>query len=440
MSPGAAIAGALPRARAVLARCDTLAALSARPDAICRVYLSAEHRAANELVGTWMGEAGMDVWQDAAGSICGRYPAATEALARDAAADPWPVLVIGSHLDTVPDAGRYDGTLGVLLGISAIESLSRRGVRLPFHVDVVGFGEEEGVRFATTLISSRAFAGTFEPAWLDLRDGEGVTLAEALVRFGLDPGALPRASRAGQDLMGYLEVHIEQGPVLEQRGLPLGVVSAIAGTRRLRLRVTGQAGHAGTTPMDLRRDALAGAALGITALERVAHDHGVVATVGRIACTPGAVNVIPGSAEFSVDIRCGDDARRDAALEAFLQGFRATCETRELELDVAETHAAGAVQCSLWLRQALAETVAALGSEPVELESGAGHDAMAVAAVCDVGMLFLRCAGGISHHPAEAVSAEDVAWALLALERTIERIADSVGGHAGGKAGGNRES
>lgn len=400
-------------AERVLARCAELAALSARSDGICRIYLSAEHARANELVGGWMRAAGMTVQVDAAGSLCGRYPAA------DAGA---PALVVGSHLDTVPDAGRYDGILGVLLGVAAVERLARDGVRLPFHLDVIGFGEEEGVRFGTTLMTSRAFAGTWEPRWLALADADGVTLEAALRAFGLDPEAVPGAARDPADLLGFIEPHIEQGPVLEQRGLPLAVVGAIAGTRRFRARVTGRAGHAGTTPMGVRQDALAGAAEAVLLLERIASGAGVVATVGRLETRPGVANVIPGAAEFSIDIRAGDDARRDAALRDFVAELETALAARGLRLELEETHAAGAVALAPWLQRTLAAAVGGLGIEAPTLDSGAGHDAMAVAGACAAGMLFIRCAGGISHHPDEAVTADDTAWALAALERAIAAI------------------
>lgn len=400
-------------AQRILARCDALAELSDLPTAIRRVYLSAEHRLANERVGGWMREAGMAVWQDAAGSVWGRHAANAENA---------PALVIGSHLDTVPNAGRYDGILGVLLGIAAVEALHREGRRLPFPVEVVGFGEEEGVRFGTTLITSRAFAGTWDADWLNLTDEGGVTLAAAMTDFGLAPEAVGEASRATNPPFAYLEPHIEQGPVLEDLGLPLGVVSAIVGCRRFIARVEGAAGHAGAMPMRLRRDALVGAAEAVTLLEALARRRDAVATVGQVRCLPGAANVVPGTVEFSVDVRAGDDARRDALIAEFEAEFTRLCTARNLAASLRETHNADAAQCAPWLQGTFTDALRELGTEPVSLPSGAGHDAMAVAALCDVGMLFIRCAGGLSHHPDESVTAEDVAWALRALQCTLDHI------------------
>ena len=400
-------------ARRIMARCDALAELSDLPTGIRRVYLSAEHRLANERVGGWMREAGMAVRQDAAGSMWGSYAGTAE----DA-----PALVIGSHLDTVPNAGRYDGILGVLLGIAAVEALHREGRRLPFPVEVVGFGEEEGVRFGTTLITSRAFAGTWDADWLRLTDEGGVTLAAAMRDFGLTPTAAGEASRAANPPFAYLEPHIEQGPVLEDLGLPLGVVSAIVGCRRFVARVEGAAGHAGTMPMRLRRDALVGAAEAVTLLDELARRRDAVATVGQLRCLPGAANVVPGTVEFSVDVRAGDDPRRDALVAEFEAAFTRLCAARNLAASLRETHNADAAQCAPWLQGTFADVLRELGTEPASLASGAGHDAMAVAALCDVGMLFIRCAGGLSHHPDESVTAQDVAWALKALQRTLDHI------------------
>jgi hydantoinase/carbamoylase family amidase len=390
----------------VMARCDVLAAITSAAPAIRRTFLTPEHRAANDQVAAWMRAAGMQVRVDAIGTVIGRH-------ASDVAQAP--VLLIGSHLDTVPDAGRYDGPLGVLLGIAAVECLRASGVRLPFHVDVIGFGDEEGVRFGATLLSSRALAGTWDDAWLALQDADGVTLAQALRTFGLDPDAVASAAIPTEALLGYLEVHIEQGPVLEALALPVGIVTAIAGTRRLLVDVRGQAGHAGTVPMDMRRDALVGAALGVALLESTAIARGVTATSGRITCLPGGVNVIPGDVTFSVDIRSGDDARRDAALDAFRAGFADLCEARGLQHAVREIHHADAAPCTPWLQDVFAGAVQALGLDVQRLESGAGHDAMAMARACDIAMLFVRCKGGISHHPDESVTAADVAVALGVL-------------------------
>ena len=384
------------------------------PDGICRVYLSREHQRANERVAEWMRAVGMDTWVDAAGSVCGRYAGEQENAK---------TLVIGSHLDTIPDAGRYDGILGVLLGIEVVGALHAASRRLPFAIEVIGFAEEEGVRFGATLMASRAFAGTWDSDWWALADADGIDLRSAFAEFGLSAEQITQARRDAGSLLGYLEVHIEQGPVLESLDAPLGVVTAIAGARRAQISITGLAGHAGTTPMNLRRDALVAAAQGIALLEALAVEYGVVATVGQIECEPGGVNVIPGFVTFSIDVRAADDGLRDRVVAMFETQLQSLCEARSLALQVTPLHAAAAVACAPQLQQAFAAAVTQLGLSPHELPSGAGHDAMAVADVCPVGMLFLRCTDGISHNPAEAVTREDVAWSFAALERTVVNLA-----------------
>lgn len=401
----------------ILARCGTLAAMSAMSDGICRVYLSDEHRAANAQAVAWMADAGMTTHIDAAGNARGRYAGAT---------DNAPVLLIGSHLDTIPDAGAYDGILGVLLGISAVAQLHASKRRLPYAIEVIGFGEEEGVRFGTTLMTSRALAGTWDERWWQLEDAEGTSLHQAFENFGLNPNNIDDAALNKDQVLGYVEAHIEQGPVLEQAGLALGVVTAIAGAKRLLIRIDGQAGHAGTTPMNMRRDALVAASRAVARAEEIANRHGVVATVGQISAQPGGVNVIPRSAEFSLDIRSGDDTRRDAALKEFSAALEDDCESRNLQLQVNQTHAAAAVPCALPLQDLWAAALEDIGAQPMRLASGAGHDAMAMADICDVAMLFIRCTGGISHNPAEAVLAADVAQAVEAMKAFLERLAAST--------------
>lgn len=400
-------------AAVVMQRCDELALLSSRPDAICRLYLTPEHRRCNDTVAAWMRAAGLEVWEDAAGNICGRY---------SAGAGDYPTLLLGSHLDTVPNAGKYDGILGVLLPLELLRQCRAQGETFPFHIDVLGFGDEEGSRFGTTLLGSRAVAGTWLAQWSELRDRDGVSLGSALAAFGSGPEALATASRAGEALLGYLEIHIEQGPVLEQRRQPLGVVSGIAGARRFRVKVLGHAGHAGTVPMAMRQDALVAAAQLVQAVEQVATRFDVVATVGQLQCFPGAANVIAGECLLTVDIRAGDDAARDRALAALQAEAAQLAVTRDVRISWEEIHNAAAVACAGWLQTLLREVLQDMALEPVSLLSGAGHDAMSVADITDVGMLFVRCAGGISHHPAESVSVADVAAALEALHQVLQRL------------------
>lgn len=401
----------------VLDRCRALAAISERPDAICRIYLSPEHRRANDIVAGWMSDAGLTVHEDAAGNICGR-----------SGADDAPTLLIGSHLDTVPDAGPYDGILGVLLGIETAAALRR--YNLPFALEVIGFGEEEGVRFGATLMTSRAVAGTWDPAWWDLTDAAGVSLAEAFRQFGLDPAAIGDASWRGREPAGYLEAHIEQGPVLEAESLPLAVVTGIAGARRLQLTVEGMAAHAGTAPMTLRRDALAAAARIIALVEDQARASGLVATVGRIHCEPNAVNVVPARAHFTLDIRSEDDTHRDQVLERILEQAQAICAERGLSFTHTQTHGAPAAACAATLQQAIARGIESTGIPVRHLMSGAGHDAMAMAMLCPSGMLFIRCSGGVSHHPDESVTIEDVAIAARAMQYTVLALAETLAADA----------
>ncbi|MGD8176387.1 allantoate amidohydrolase [Marinimicrobium sp. ARAG 43.8] len=403
-------------ARQVWDWCETLATFSSDEAALSRFYLTAEHRQANDQVAKWMQASGMSTREDAAGNLWGHYPAAPDA--------PTPVkrLVLGSHLDTVPNAGRYDGMLGVMLATAAVGLLNEEGIQLPFSIDVVGFGDEEGVRFGTTLLGSRAVAGTWQDDWWALQDRDGVTLAEAFKAFGLDPARIGEAALAPEDVLGYLEVHIEQGPVLEERGLPLGIVSGIAGARRFHVDFTGFAGHAGTVPMAMRRDAMAGAAEWLLAVEQVARDVDVVATVGQVDCRPGGVNVIPGQARLSLDIRSGDDARRDSAVERLKALASEIAHRRNLSVAWQSIHSAPAVACAPWWQNLQTEVLKTLGHEPLSVMSGAGHDAMAMAHVADCAMYFVRCEAGISHHPAEAISRDDIAPALAALKETLLQL------------------
>ncbi|HEV2633857.1 MAG TPA: allantoate amidohydrolase [Actinocrinis sp.] len=406
---------------AILQRCDDLAALSALPDGLIeRTYLTPEHAAANTLVGKWMDEAGLRTWQDAAGNQCARLEGERPGL---------PALLLGSHLDTVPRAGRYDGILGVMIAVDVAGQVAaavrEQGLRLPFALEIAAFGDEEGTRFGATLLGSRALAGTWDPAWWQLVDADGVSLREAFTAFGLDPAAVGEAARRPQDLVGYLEAHIEQGPVLEERDRALGLVSSIAGARRLLITVTGRAAHAGT-PYAARRDALAGASEAVLAIEALAKPHRLAATVGRMSVVPGAVNVVAGSATFSLDVRAASDQVRDEGLAAILAETDRICARRGLTFEVEHTHAAATVHCAPGMVAALDHGIRVAGDgDPLSLLSTAGHDAMAVAAVTDVGMLFIRCAGGVSHHPEESVLEADVELAVQAMYPAVLHLAQT---------------
>jgi allantoate deiminase len=395
----------------VLARCSELDRFSASPHHLERAYLTPEHAAANRATADWMVQAGLTAWVDAAGNQWGRR------------GEPGlPALVLGSHLDTVPDAGSYDGMLGVLMAVAVAERL--REVPLPFALEVVGFSDEEGARFGKALLGSQAVAGTWSPDWWELRDRDGVTLHQAFRDFGLDPRRVGEAARRPDDVVAYLEAHIEQGPELEAADRALGFVTTIAGARRFRITVVGEARHAGGTPYPRRRDALVGASEAIVAIERLARASACIATVGRIEVRPGAVNVIPGRADLSLDLRAATDDERDAMWKVIEDELRAICEARRLRLEVVEHHRAPAVPCAPWLQRAVIAGIAATGdAEPMGLWSRAGHDAMAVASITDVGMLFLRCFDGISHHPAEDVREDDVAAGLDALTEAVLAVA-----------------
>jgi allantoate deiminase len=399
----------------IVGRIEQLAAISETPEHLTRIFLTPQHRAAAELILGWMQAAGMRTHLDAIGNVCGRYEGDAAGL---------PCLVLGSHYDTVRAAGKWDGPLGLLTAISCVADINRRGLRLPFAVEVIGFADEEGVRFASTLLGSRAVAGTFDESVLGARDSAGIAMRDALSAFGLDPNRIGAAARARGELLAYVELHIEQGPVLEAQNLPVGVVTAIAGATRLAASLTGMAGHAGTVPMRLRRDALAGAAECIVAIEEFCRtdEAGLVGTVGYIHAMPGATNVIPGQVSFTMDIRAPSDAHRKRAIADIVRKIEAIVKQRQLELQVDVTHDNRTAPCAPWLKSQMAEAIAGEGFRVFELPSGAGHDGMAMIDIADVGMLFVRCRGGISHHPDEHVDKADVDAAARVLLRLVENF------------------
>lgn len=399
----------------IVRRINELGAISEEPDNLTRIYLSKELRAAADLILTWMREAGLSAQLDAIGNVCGRYEGERPGA---------PCLMLGSHYDTVRDAGKWDGPLGVITAISCVGDLNRRGKRLPFAIEIVGFADEEGVRFASTLIGSRAVAGTFDESVLNVRDRDGVSMRDALVRFGLDPEHIGAAARARRELLAYLELHIEQGPVLEAENLPVGVVTAIAGATRLAARLTGMAGHAGTVPMALRRDALSGAAECIGAIEQFCRtdEGGLVGTVGYIQARPGATNVIPGEVSFTIDMRAPTDMHRKRAVADVVRQIEAIARRRKLALQLDVTHENRTAPCAPWLKEQIAQAIAAEGLSVFELPSGAGHDGMAMIDIADIGMIFVRCRGGISHHPDEHVELVDADAGARVLLRVIENF------------------
>ncbi|WP_300005746.1 allantoate amidohydrolase [uncultured Cedecea sp.] len=401
----------------VMARADELALISETPLFLTRVYLSAEHLQANQQVAQWMVQAGMQVWQDSVGNICGRYEAEQEGAA---------AILLGSHLDTVRNAGRYDGMLGVLTAIEVVQSLHNQGRRLAKAIEIVGFCDEEGTRFGITLLGSRGLTGSWPESWLEQVDAQGVSVAQAMVNIGLDPLKVHLAKRPQEAIAAYLELHIEQGPCLEQAGLALGVVEAINGARRLNCRFTGEAGHAGTVPMHHRRDALAAAAQWMVLIESMTRQQrdNLVATVGTLRCEPAAVNVIPGEVVLTLDIRGPQDPPLEALLNALLEGAQEIARARHLQFDAQEFYRIPATACSPELQGVLTDAVSEVQGQSLTLPSGAGHDAIAINKCWPVGMLFVRCKGGISHHPAESVMEADIALAIDAFSRATTVLAE----------------
>jgi OHCU decarboxylase len=393
---------------AIMDWAEQLGAVSDDDHGLTCAYMTPAHRRTAALLAEWMREAGMQVHVDVVGNVVGRH----------AAADPQAkALITGSHYDTVRNGGKYDGRLGILLPLALARALHARGERLPFHLDVIGFAEEEGVRFRSTFLGSSAVAGTFDASLLERTDADGVTMRAALAAAGHDPARIPAIARKREDVLAYVEVHIEQGPVLLERGLPLGVVTAIAGSSRYLVELAGLASHAGTTPMTMRHDAAAAAAEIVLLVEgRCAHQDALVGTVGQLNVPDGSVNVVPGRCRLSLDIRAASDAVRQAAVRDVMDGIRAICERRGIDYTVEKLLEAAAAPCAPRLMDQLGSAVERAGLPRFDLLSGAGHDAMALAPLTDVAMLFTRCGnGGISHNPLETMTADDADVAARVL-------------------------
>jgi allantoate deiminase len=399
-----------------MARAEALAGYSEEAGRLTRRFGSAALAEAGEAVAGWMRAAGLSVRRDAIGNVIGRSEDADQNA---------PALMIGSHLDTVPDAGRYDGALGVLAGIAVAERLRERAGALPFALEVVAFADEEGTRFGTAFLGSSVLAGNFDQSALRRVDADGVSLEEAIRDFGGDPRALEGGGLELGSLIGYAELHIEQGPALEARGLPLGVVSGISGQTRAALRFTGVSGHAGTVPMELRRDALAAAAEMVVQVEALARDTpGLVATVGDLTVLPGAPNVIAGQVDLVIDVRHPEDTDRIWTVGRLRERAGEIASARGIEWEWEPLHEQAAVRCDPGLTGRMFQALDDVGVQPNALASGAGHDAATMAQVAPVAMLFVRCAGGVSHHPDESVSEADAAIAVDALTRFVELVAE----------------
>ena len=389
-------------------RLEALRAYTDEPGKITRLYLSPAHIRSIDFIVEEMRKAGCDsVHVDALGTVVGRYEGKTSGL---------PALLIGSHIDTVVDGGAYDGALGVIAGLGVVEALHHNNERLDFAIEILGFGDEENVRFPANLTSSRALAGTLEESALDARDEQGLSIRDALIANGFDPSKMKTLKRDAKNVIGYVEVHIEQGPVLEAENLSIGVVTAINGATRWALTVTGEPGHAGTVPMAMRHDALTAAAEMALAIERIGRSHeSVVATVGRFQAYPGAVNVIPGDVRFTLDTRAPDDALRETIITMIEGECKAIAARRHVTLRIDPLSSAKATPMASHMVAGLSEAIGRRQITPRLLPSGAGHDAMAMADLCPAGMMFVRCKGGISHSPLESMTEADCDTAIDVL-------------------------
>jgi allantoate deiminase len=389
-------------------RLEALRAYTDEPGKITRLYLSPSHIKSIDFIIEEMRKAGCDsVHVDALGTVVGRYEGKEKGQ---------PALLIGSHIDTVVDGGAYDGALGVIAGIGVVEALHQNNERLDFAIEILGFGDEENVRFPANLTSSRALAGTLPDSALDARDEKGISIREALSANGFDPTQMKSLKRDPRSVIGYVEIHIEQGPVLEAENLPVGVVTAINGATRWALTVKGEPGHAGTVPMAMRHDALTAAAEMALAIERIGRTHeSVVATVGRFQAYPGAVNVIPGEVRFSLDTRAPDDSLREKITAVIETECKAIAARRHVTLRIEPLSSAKATPMAQNFITGLSDAIGRRQISPRLLPSGAGHDAMAMAELCPAGMMFVRCKGGISHSPLESMTEDDCDTAIDAL-------------------------
>ena len=403
-------------AREVIRRCRLLAACSDEPEFTTRTFLSDSMRKVHGMMGVWMTAAGMDVRVDPAGNLRGVHGGASRDARR---------LLVGSHLDTVPHAGAFDGVLGVVIGLSLVEAL--HGRRLPYSIEVIGFSDEEGVRFGVPFIGSRALVGELDASLLAVQDADDVSVAQAIRNFKLDPSRMADA-RADANPLGYLEFHIEQGPLLASADCPLAVVDRINGRTAADVTFVGTAGHAGTTPMTSRRDAIAGAAEWIACVEALARGaKGLVATNGRIDAEPGAANVIAGRCRVTLDVRHADDSIRTAAVQRLRLAAEEISARRRLQVEWSPRLDQPAAAMDPQLVAVLARALEASGAPKTVMSSGAGHDAMVLAPYMPAAMLFIRTPGGISHHPDESVDERDVAFALATGTNFLNEMAASIG-------------
>ena len=395
----------------IICRLADIARCSEPGPGVTRMPFTREHRDALSLLKRWMQKAQLEVFLDDAGTLVGRRQ-------RD---ESKPTLLIGSHQDSIPQGGAFDGILGIVLPILCLEQL--KDEELNVNVEILAFADEEGVRFPTALIGSRSIAGTLDPGAIDGSDAKGVTVRQAMMDFGLHPDSLPGLARDHTDIRGFVEVHIEQGPVLEDKNLAVGVVTAICGIERWAVVMYGRAAHAGTTPMELRKDALSGAAEVIAEVERHCRETSeLVGVVGSLHVIPNAVNVIPAEAHFTIELRSSDDSTREAAGEAMAYVVRTVADRRGLGFHVEKTYAQSAVQCDKELSDGLLDSIYQNHQPHYSLMSGATHDASAMSDLCPVAMLFVRCKSGISHHHEESITADDADMAAKVLIRFLKNL------------------
>ncbi|WED25314.1 allantoate amidohydrolase [Vibrio sp. DW001] len=405
----------------VMEYCQVLAKYTQTPGQMDRRYLTPEHKLTNEQIRTWADESHLPSWQDQAGNQWVRLQANSDTEQR---------IILGSHTDTVPNGGKYDGVLGVIAPLVLIKYFADNGIAFDFHVDVVGFGDEEGTRFGATLLGSSAISGKWISKWRELTDDNGVSLAQAMRDFALDVSKVSEAQIDSNHVIAYVELHIEQGPVLEEKDLPISAVNGIAGAKRFSITLEGKAGHAGTVPIASRQDALVSACQWITELNQaarnsIADDYPVLATVGKLDVYPGGVNVIPGCVNMSLDVRSINDGARDAFIARSIERLEGLASENGVSIKLEETHNAQAVSCEPNVTTAMVEVVEQIIGVPLALTSGAGHDAMVLADIVPTTMLFMRCKEGISHSPKESVNVEDVAVSLSALAMFInEKVAN----------------
>ncbi len=382
---------------------------------VTRLSFTEEERAAKELVASYMEEARLSVYEDAVGNLFGR---------REGRNPEAPVVLVGSHVDSVYNGGNFDGPLGVLAGIEILQTMNDQGIETEHPVEVVVFRDEEGARFSFGMIGSRAIAGTLTVDDLQQEDAQGISIAEAMRESGLDPDSIGNAAHPQGSIKAYVELHIEQGKILESRDLAVGIVTGIAGPLWLQFVLEGEAGHAGTTPMGLRRDALAAAAEVIQAIETEAGQTGTtVGTVGQLRLMPGGINIIPGRVEFSLDLRDVSEEVRDRAENRILERARDLSQKRAVGLEVETLQRVAPAPCSELVLEAAQAACEDLGLEPFSLVSGAGHDGMQLTDLCPMGMLFVRSRDGISHNPAEWSSREDCATSCNVLYCTVLDLA-----------------